>query len=105
MGGWRKVHNEELHNLYSSPNRMIKLKRMRWAGYAARIRAKKNTYRILVGKPEGKRPIEKPKRWWVGNIKMNVREIGWDGIDWIVLAEDRDQWKVLVRTVIKLRVP
>jgi hypothetical protein len=82
-GDWRKLHNEELHNLYSSSNiiRMIKSKRMRWAGHVARIGETRNTYRILVGKPEGKRPPGKPRRRWVDNIKMDLREIGWDGVD------------------------
>jgi hypothetical protein len=83
MGDWRKLHNEELHNLYSSPNiiRMIKSKRMRWAGHVARMEATRNAYRILVGKPEGKRPLGRPRSRWVDNIKMNLREIEWDGMD------------------------
>jgi hypothetical protein len=64
------------------------------------MREKRNAYRILVGKPEGKRPLGRPRRRWVDNIKMDLREIGWDGMDWIDLAEDRDQWRVLVYTVI-----
>jgi hypothetical protein len=85
MGDWRKLHNEELHNLYSSPNIiiMIKSRRMIMAGYVARIRETKNAYRILVGKSEGKRPLGKPRRKWVDNIKIDLREIGWYGIDWI----------------------
>jgi hypothetical protein len=76
-GGWRKLHNEELHNLYSSPSiiRMMKSRKMRWAGHAARMGEKKNAYRILVGNPEGKRPLWRPRRRWVGNIKMDLREI------------------------------
>jgi hypothetical protein len=66
---------------------------------------KRNAYRILVGKPEGKRPLGRPRRRWVDNIKMDLREIGWDGVDWIDLAQDRDQWQALVNTVINLRVP
>jgi hypothetical protein len=82
-GGWRKLHNEELHNLYSSPIiiRMIKSRRMRWAGHIARMGEKRNAYRILVGKSEGKRPLRRPRRGWVDNIKMDLKEIGWDGID------------------------
>jgi hypothetical protein len=101
-GGWRKLHNEELHNLYSSPSiiRMIESRRMRWAGYAARMGEKKNAYRILVGKPEGKRPLGRSRRRWV-----DLRETGWDGMNWIDLAQDRDQWKALVNTVMNLRVP
>jgi hypothetical protein len=105
-GDWRKLHNEELHNLYSSPNiiRMIKSRRMRWAGNVARMGETRNVYRILVEKPEGKRPLGRPRRRWVDNIKMNLREIGWDGVDWIELAQDKDQWRALVNTVMNLRV-
>jgi hypothetical protein len=93
MGDWRKLHNEELHNLYSLPNiiRMIKSKRMRWAGHVARMGELRNVYMILVGKPEGKRPLGRPRRRWVDNIKMELIEVGWDGMDWIELAQDRDQ--------------
>jgi hypothetical protein len=82
MGDWRKLHNEELHNLYSSPNiiRMIKSRRMRWAGHVARMGMTRNAYRILVEKPEGKRSLGRPRRRWVDNIKMDLRETGWDGI-------------------------
>jgi hypothetical protein len=84
---------------------MIKWRRMRWAGNVARMGETRNAYRILVGKPEGKRPLGRQRRRWVDNIKMNLREIGWDGMDWIELAQDRDQWRALVNTVMKLRVP
>jgi hypothetical protein len=107
-GGWRKLHNEELHNLYSSPviSRMIKSRRMRWAGLVGRMGTKKkNEYRILVGKPEGNRPLGRPRRSWVDNIKMNLREIGWDGIDWIDMTQDRDQCRALINTVMNIRVP
>jgi hypothetical protein len=72
MGGWRKLHNEELHNLYSSPNiiRMIKLRRVRWAGHVARMGETRNAYRILVGKPEGKRPLRRPRCRWHKNINI-----------------------------------
>jgi hypothetical protein len=81
-GGWRKLHNEELHNLYSSPSiiRIIKSRRMRWAGHVARIGGKRNAYRISVGKREGKRPLGRPICRWVDNIKMDHREIGWNGV-------------------------
>jgi hypothetical protein len=74
-GDFRKLHNEELHNLYSSPRiiRMIKLRSMRWAGHVARMGARRNAYRILAGKPEGKRPLGRPRRRWVNNIKMDLR--------------------------------
>jgi hypothetical protein len=84
-GGWRKLHNEEFHNMYSLPSviRMIKSRRVRWAGHVARMGEKRNAYRISVGKPEGKRPLGIPRRRWVDNIKINVREIGWDPVDWM----------------------
>jgi hypothetical protein len=84
---------------------MIKSRRMRWAGHVARMGNKRNAYRILVGKPEGKRPLRRPRRRWVDSIKMDLREIGWDGTDLIDLAQDRDQWRALVNTVMNLRVP
>jgi hypothetical protein len=84
---------------------MIKSRRMRWAGHVARLGEKRNTYTILVGKPEGKRPLGKPRRRWDDNIKMDFSEIGWGGMDWIDLAQDRDQWRALVNTAMKLRVP
>jgi hypothetical protein len=88
MGGWRKLHNEELHNLYSPQSiiRMINPGRMRWAGHVARMGEKKNSYRILVGKTEGMRPLGRPRRRCVGNIEMDLREIGWDGVDWMDMA-------------------
>jgi hypothetical protein len=84
---------------------MIKSRRMRWAGHVARMGEKRDAYRILVGKPGGKRPLGRPRRRWVDNIKMNLREIGWVGVNWIDLAQDRDQWRALVNTVMNLRVP
>jgi hypothetical protein len=104
---WRKLHNEELHNLYSSPNiiRMIKSWRVRWVGHVEQMVEKRNAYRRLVGKPEGKRQLGRPRRKWVDNIKMDLRGIGWDGMDWIDLAQDRDQCGALVNTVMNLRVP
>jgi hypothetical protein len=106
-GGLRKLRSEELHNLYSSPSiiRVIKSRRMGWAGHVPRMREKRNSYRILVRKPEGKRPLRRPRRRWVDNIKMDLREIGWDGVDGTDLAQDRDQWRALVNTVLNLRVP
>jgi hypothetical protein len=105
-GGWRKLHNEELRDLYSSPSiiRKIKSRRMRWAGHLARMGEKRNAYRLLVRKPEGKRPLGKPRRRWVDNIKMDLLEVGWDVVDWIALAQDRDKWRPLVNAVMELRV-
>jgi hypothetical protein len=106
-GEWRKLHNEELHNLYSSPsiNRIIKSKRMRWAGHVARMGEKRNVYRLLVEKPEGKRPLGRPGRRWMDNIKMALLEIGLNVVDWIGLAQDRYRWRALVNSVMNLRVP
>jgi hypothetical protein len=84
---------------------MIKSRRMRWAGHIARMGSKSTAYRILVGNPEEKRPLGRPRRRWVDNIKMDLREIGWDGVDWIDLAQDRDQWRALVNVVMNLRIP
>jgi hypothetical protein len=83
---------------------MIKSRRMRWAGHVARM-GEKNAYGILVGKPEGERPLGRPRRRWVDNDKLDLREIGWDGMVWIDVAQDRDQWRALVNTVMNLRVP
>jgi hypothetical protein len=82
-GGWRKLHNEELHSLYPSriKIRMIKSRRMSWAGHVAQILDNRNAHRIIMGKPEGKIPLGRPRRRWVDNIKMNLREIGWCGMD------------------------
>jgi hypothetical protein len=86
-GGLRKLHNEKLHKLYSSPsiNRVIKLRRMRWEAHVTRMGDKRYAHWIVVGKPEGKRPLGRPRRWWVDYIKMYLTEIGWGGLDWIGL--------------------
>jgi hypothetical protein len=85
---WRKLHNEELNDLYSSPNivRVIKSRRTRWAGHEARMRARRGVYRVLVGKPGGRRPLGRPRRRWEDNIKMDVQEVGSRGMKWIELA-------------------
>jgi hypothetical protein len=84
---------------------MIKSRRMRWTGHVAQMGEKRNVYRILVGKPEGKRPLGRPRRRWVDNIKMDLREVGWNGMDLIDLSQDRDRWMAPVNTVMNLRVP
>jgi hypothetical protein len=103
-GGWRKLHNELLHGLYSSPSivRVIKAKRMRWARHVARMGEVRDAYNILVGRLEGRRPLGRPRRRWEDNIKMDLREIGFGGVDWIDLAQDRDRWRALVNTVLNL---
>jgi hypothetical protein len=107
LKSWRKLHNDELHSLYSSPYivRVIKSRRMRWAGHVARTEEGRVVYRVLVGRPEGKRPLGRPRRRWEGNIRMDLREIGIDGTNWIQLAQDRVQWRAFVNTVMNLRVP
>jgi hypothetical protein len=101
------MHNEELHNLYSSPSiiTIITSRRIRWAGHAARMGEEEKCIYDISGKTKGKRPLGRPRRRWVGNIKMDLREIPWGGGDWIDLIQDRGQWRALVNTVIKLRVP
>ncbi|KAJ4430278.1 hypothetical protein ANN_22490 [Periplaneta americana] len=104
---WRKLHNTELHALYSSPDiiRNIKSRRLRWAGHVAPMGESRNAYRLLVGGPEGKRPLGRPIRRWEDNIKMDLREVGYDDRDWINLAQDRDRWRTYVRAAMNLRVP
>jgi hypothetical protein len=106
-GGWRKLHNEQLRDLYSLPSiiRIIKSRRMSWAGHVAQMGEKRNVYRLLVGKPEGKRPLGRPRHRWEDNIKIDLLEIGWGDVDWIGLAQDRDKWRALVNAVMNLRVP
>ena len=106
-GGWRRLHNEELNDLYSSPNsvRVIKSRRMRWAGHVARMGEERGLYRVLVGKPEGRRSLGRPRLRWVDNIRMDLEEVGCGYIDWIGLAQDGDSWWTLVSAVMNLRVP
>jgi hypothetical protein len=106
-GEWRKLYNEELHDLYSSPSiiRIIKARRMRWAGHVARMGEKRKAYRLLVGKPEGRRPLGRPRRRWLDNIRTDLVEVGWGDVDWIGLAQDRGRWRALVNWVLNLRVP
>ncbi|KAJ4430976.1 hypothetical protein ANN_19569 [Periplaneta americana] len=106
-GEWRKLHNTELHVLYSSPDiiRNIKSRRLRWAGHVARMGESRNAYRVLGGRPEGKRPLGRARRRWEDNIKMDLREVEYVGRDWINLAQDRDRWRAYVRAAMNLRVP
>jgi hypothetical protein len=105
-GGWRKLHNEELRGLYPSPSivRVIRARRMRWAGHVARMGEVRGAYNILVGRLEG-RPLGRPRHRCVDNIKMDLREIGFGDVDWFHLAQNRDRWRALVNTVTNIRVP
>jgi hypothetical protein len=106
-GGWKKLHNEEIHSLCSSLSiiRIIKSGMMRWAGHVARMGEKRNVYMLLVGKSEGKRPLGRPRRRWMDNIKMELLEMGLTVVDWIGLAQDRYRWRALVNSVMNFRVP
>jgi hypothetical protein len=106
-GSWRKLHNDELHSLYSSPNivRVIKSRRVRWAEHVARMGEGRGVYRVLVGRPEGKRPLRRPRWRWEDNIKMDLTETGIDAANWIQMAQDWVQWRACVNTVMNLRVP
>jgi hypothetical protein len=103
----RKLHNEELHNLYSSPSiiRIIKSGRMRWAGHVARMGRRGTCYRLLVRKPEGKVLLGRPRRRWIDNIKMDLLEIGLSAVDWIGVVQERYSWRALVNSVMNLLVP
>jgi hypothetical protein len=102
-GEWRKLYNEELHILYSSPYiiRQIKSRRMKWAGHVACMGEERNVYRVLMGKPEGKGPLGRPRE---DGIRMDLREIGWGSVDWIQLAWDKGEWRAVVNTVMNLQV-
>jgi len=106
-GEWRRLHNEELNDLYSSPNivRMIKWRRMRWVGHVARMDDERGVYRVLVGKLEGRRPLGRPKRRWMNNIRLDLQGVGCGYMDWIGLAQDRDRCRTLVSAVMNFRVP
>jgi hypothetical protein len=104
---WRKLHNEDLHNLYSSPNivRVIKSRRKRSAGRLARVGEERGVYRVLVETPEGNRPLGRPRHRWEDGIRMDLQVVGCGVVDWIGLAQDRDRWRALVKSVMSLRVP
>jgi len=106
-GEWRKLHNEELNDLYPLPNilRVVESRRMRWAGHVVRMGEDRGVHRLLVGKPEGKRPLGRPRRRWEDNIKMYLQEVGGSRGDWMELAQDRDRWRALVGSVRDFRVP
>jgi len=105
-GEWRRLHNEELNDLYCSPNivRVIKWRRMRWTAHVARMGEERGVYRVLVGKPEGKSPLGRPRRRWV-DIRKDLQEVGCGYMDWSGLAQDRDRWRTLVSAVMNPRVP
>jgi hypothetical protein len=105
-GECRKLHSEEFHNLYSFPDiiRQLKSRRMRWAKHVARMGEERKVYKVLVGKPEGKRQLGRPRHRWEDGIRMDLREIGLGGVDWIRLAQDRDRWRAVVSAVTYLRV-
>jgi len=103
---WRRLHKEELNDLYSSPNIVQVIKSiMRWAGHVAPMGEERGVYRVLVGKPEARRPLGRPRRRCVDNIRMDLLEVGCGYMDWIGLAQNRDRWRTLVSAVMNLRVP
>jgi len=106
-GEWRKLHNEELSDLNSSPNtvRVVKSRTMRWAGHVVHMGEGRGVHRVLMGKPEVKRPLGRPRRRWEDIIKMDLQEVGGGCGNWMELAQDRDRWRALVSTVMNLRVP
>jgi hypothetical protein len=101
-GDWRRLHNEELHNFYASPRCSS---RGEWTGHVASIGRDEKCIKMLFEKPEGKRPLGRHRRRWENSIRMSLREIGWEGVDWIHLAQDKDQWRALVNAILNLRVP
>ena len=106
-GEWKNLHNVELNDLYSSPNifRVIKSRGMMWAGHVPRMGERRGVYRILIGKPEGKRQLGRSRRKWDDNIKKDLQDVGCEGMDWIDVAQDRDRWWALVNAVMNFHVP
>ena len=106
-GEWRRLHKDELHSLYSSPNivRRIKSRRLSWAGYMARKKEVRSVFKILTDKPTGKIPLGRPRRRWEDNIRMDLEEIGINAGNWIDSAQDRNYWRALVNATLSLRVP
>jgi hypothetical protein len=106
-GSWRKLQKDEFHGLYSSSNivGVIKRRRIRWAGHVARMWERRDVYRVLVGRPEGNRPLGRPRRKWEDNIKMDLRKTGIDMANWIRLAQGRFQWRAFLSTVMNLQIP
>jgi hypothetical protein len=105
-GMWRKVHNVELNDRYSSSNivRAIKSRRIRWAGHVARMGERRGVYRVMAEKPEGKRPLGRPRHRWEDNIKIDLQAVGCGGMEWMELAQNRDRWRALVNAAMNLRV-
>ena len=106
-GEWRKLHNEELNDLYCLPNivRVIKSRRMKWVGHVARMGERRGVYRVLVGQPEGKRPLGRLRPRWEDNTKIDLQEVRCGVVDWIELVQDTDRWRAIVSAVMNLRVP
>jgi len=107
MGEWRRLHNKELNDLYSSPNivRVIRSRRMKWAGHVTHMGEERGVHIVLVGKLEGKRPLGRPRHRWVDNIRIDLQEVGCGYMDWIGLTQNRDRWRMLLSAVMNLWVP
>ena len=106
-GEWRRLYNDEFHSLYRSPNivRVIKSRRLRWSGHVTRMEEGRSAFKILTGKPTGKRPLGRPRLRWEDSIRMDLEEIGINARNWVDSAQDRNYWKALVNAALNLRVP